>query len=320
MSGWLLIIFLLLLGGLISSLGDLLGTKIGKARFSILKLRPKKTATLITIITGGLISASSLSLMILVNRQLRVGLFRLGDLQKRLKESRQLLVPLQKERAELENKIFDKEKELKQLERNIIALRSGQVVISSGQSLIIAEINTEKKQDFNLEIEKILQKANSLTQKIVIPNVKEPRNILLLRNNHIEELKKIINNGGDWIVNIRSVRNVLKGENFVYAFPELTENKSIVERGETIAKTTLKSDNLSTKEIRNKINLLLASTLAETKRRGSLVNEIKLRSDSVKELRDFLTQNRNSNIELKAVSLRNSKTAQPVVVELNFKN
>ena len=31
MSGWLLIIFLLLLGGLLSAFGDLLGTKIGKA-------------------------------------------------------------------------------------------------------------------------------------------------------------------------------------------------------------------------------------------------------------------------------------------------
>ena len=30
MSGWLFIIFLLLLGGLISTLGDLLGSKIGK--------------------------------------------------------------------------------------------------------------------------------------------------------------------------------------------------------------------------------------------------------------------------------------------------
>ena len=81
MSGWLFIIFLLLLGGLVATLGDLLGSKIGKARFSVLKLRPKKTAILITILTGSLISASSLFLMILVNRQLRVGLFRLGDLK-----------------------------------------------------------------------------------------------------------------------------------------------------------------------------------------------------------------------------------------------
>ena len=94
MSGWLFIIFLLLLGGLLSTLGDLLGSKIGKARLSIFKLRPKKTAILITIITGGLISASSLSLIILVNRQLRLGLFRLGDIQKQLQNSRQILIPL----------------------------------------------------------------------------------------------------------------------------------------------------------------------------------------------------------------------------------
>ena len=49
---WILIVFLILLGGLIAPFGDILGTKIGKARFSILKLRPKKTATIITIITG----------------------------------------------------------------------------------------------------------------------------------------------------------------------------------------------------------------------------------------------------------------------------
>ena len=150
MSGWLFIIFLLLLGGLISTLGDLLGSKIGKARFSILKLRPKKTAILITILTGSLISASSLFLMILVNRQLRVGLFRLGDLQKKLQESKQVLLPLEKERERLENKIKAKETEFKQLERNIIALRSGKFVIRSGQSLIISEINASNIQDLSL--------------------------------------------------------------------------------------------------------------------------------------------------------------------------
>ena len=290
MSGWLLIIFLLLLGGLISTFGDLVGTKIGKARFSILKLRPKKTATLITIITGSLISASSLSLMILVNRQLRVGLFRLGDLQKKLQESRQLLIPLKEEREKLENKIESKETELKQLERNIIALRSGQVVISSGQSLIISEISANRKVNIDTQLGKIIQNANRLTQKIVIPEMKEPISILLLRKNHIEEIGKTINNGGDWVINIKSVRNVLKGENYVYAFPEITENKVIVLKDEIISKILLTSKEKNINEVQNKINLLLASTLAETKRRGSLVNEIKLRSESVEKLRVFLNR------------------------------
>ena len=316
MSGWILIIFLLLLGGLISAFGDLVGTKIGKARFSILKLRPKRTAIVITIITGGLISASSLSLMLLVNRQLRVGLFRLDDLQKKLQESRKLLVPLQAERKKLEGNIILKEQELKQLERNIIALRSGQVVISSGQSLIISEINPDKRINIDLQIENILRNANLLTQKKVIPSIREPRNIILLRKNHIDELKKTIKNGGEWVVNIKSVRNVLKGENFVYAFPELIENKLIVLKNEIITKTVIEDNENNSKEIRNKINLLLASTLAETKRRGSLINEIKLKSDSVKKLQAFLKQNKGFDFKLEAVSLRDSKTAQSVIVEI----
>ena len=316
MSGWLLIIFLLLLGGLISSFGDLIGTKIGKARFSIFKLRPRKTATLITIITGSLISASSISLILLVNSQLRVGLFRLGDLQKKLQESRQLLLSLKSERETLEDKIIQKETELTKLERNIIALRSGKVVISSGQSIYIAEIDTDKKVKVDLQMQNIIKNANRFTQEQVIPNVAEPRSILLIRKNHIDELKKTIKNGGDWVINIKSVRNVLKGENYVYAFPELIENKIIVLKDEIISKTSLINKENNIKEVRNTINLLLASSLAEAKRRGSLINDIKLKSDSLKKLQGFIDKNKGFDFEFQVVSLRESKTAQPIIVEL----
>ncbi len=318
MSGWLFIIFLLLLGGLISTLGDLLGSKIGKARFSILKLRPKKTAILITILTGSLISASSLSLMILVNRQLRVGLFRLGDLQKKLNDSRQVLVPLKAEREKLEKKIRIKETELKKLESSLFALRSGKVVIRSGQSLFIAEITSANEQDVRSQIEKIIINANRYTHNVVNPKKREIRNLLFIRKNHVDELQKIISKGGNWVINIKSVRNVLSGENFVYAFPEITENKVIVRKGEKITKIVFNKDDFSRKDFGDKINLLLSSSLAEMKRRGSLANEIKLKSDSIKELREFFNKNDKTNFELEAISLRNSKTAQPVIVELNI--
>ena len=318
MSGSLFIIFLLLLGGLISTLGDLLGSKIGKARFSILKLRPKKTAILITILTGSLISASSLFLVILVNRQLRVGLFRLGDLQKRLQESKQVLIPLKEEREKLENKIKAKEIEFKQLEKNVIALRSGKFVIRSGQSLIISEITSSNSEDIKSQIEKIIINANRYAHNLVKPKSKDIRNLLLLRKNHIEEMQNTILKGGNWVINIKSVRNVLMGENFVYAFPEITENKIIVRKGEKITKGDFKQDDFNKKDFGDKLNFLLSSSLAEMKRRGSLTNEIKLRRDSVKELKTFLNKNDKTNFELEVVSLINSKTAQPVVVELNI--
>ena len=165
-------------------------------------------------------------------------------------------------------------------------------------------------------MQNIIKNANRFTQEQVIPKVKEPRRILLLRKNHIDELKKTIRNGGDWVINIKSVRNVLEGENYVYAFPELVENKTIVLKDEIISKTSLINTGNNIKDVRKTINLLLASSLAEAKRRGSLVNEIKLKSDSVKKLQVFIEKNKGFDFEFKVVSLRNSKTAQPIIVEL----
>ena len=167
-----------------------------------------------------------------------------------------------------------------------------------------------------MQIDNIIKNANTFTQKKVIPNVSEPRSILLLRKNHIDELKKTISKGGDWVINIKSVRNVLKGENYVYAFPELIQNKIIVLKDEVISKTILKNEENNIADVREKINLVLASTLAEAKRRGSLISEIKLKSDSVKKLQAFIKQNRGFDFEFEVISLRDSKTVNPVIVEL----
>ena len=106
---WILIILLILLGGLIAPFGDLLGTKIGKSRFSIFKLRPKKTATIITVITGGFISSISIGLLSLFSEDIRQRLsVDIPVLQKTLEESKKALIPLQKERETLEDKILQK--------------------------------------------------------------------------------------------------------------------------------------------------------------------------------------------------------------------
>ena len=91
MTGWLLILALLALGGVLSTLGDRLGSLVGKARLSLLGMRPRRTAVLITVLTGSLISAISLGLMLLVSERLRTGLFELDRLEQRLQTSRSQL-------------------------------------------------------------------------------------------------------------------------------------------------------------------------------------------------------------------------------------
>ena len=62
----------------------------------------------------------------------------------------------------------------------------------------------------------------------------------------------------------------------------------------------------------------MGSTLAEAKSRGSLVDEI-IVNDSLRELEEFLNKNQYQDIYLEAVSLRRSKTAQKIVVEITFR-
>ena len=314
---WILIIFLILLGGLIAPFGDLLGTKIGKARFSILKLRPKKTATIVTIITGGFISSISIGLLLLVSEEFRQRLFvDIPFLQKTLDESKKALVPLQEERKKLEDKINNKEKELNQLKININEFRRGNIVIKRGQTLFIAEVNSSS--NLKLELAKIYNEADKYVRKIVIPSNKETKNILLWRPSDIAKIESVAARGGSWILLIKSATNVLTGDNYVFVSPDLLENKFIVRKGDVITSSILEKSDLNLKSINLKIKSLLRETRDEIKLKGSQASEINTRGNFVKKIRDFLKENQNIKFKLEVVSLRDSKTAEPIVVEINI--
>ena len=314
---WILIVFLILLGGLIAPFGDLLGTKIGKARFSILKLRPKKTATIITIITGGFISSISIGLLILVSEEFRQRLFvDIPLLQKTLDESKKALLPLQEEQKKLEGKIIQKEKELNLLKNNINEFRRGNIVIKRGQTIFIAEINSSS--NIKSDLTKIYSEADKFVRKIVIPSNKESKNILLWRPSDISEIEAVTSKGGNWIILIKSATNVLKGDNYVFVAPDLLENKFIVRKGDVIKSYVLGKSDLNIKSINLKIKSLLRETRDQLKLKGSQASEISTSGNFVKKVRDFLKNNENVNFKLEVVSLRDSKTAEPIVVEINI--
>ena len=315
---WILIILLILLGGLIAPFGDLLGTKIGKSRFSILKLRPKKTATIITVITGGFISSISIGLLSLFSEDIRQRLsVDIPVLQKTLEESKKALIPLQEEREKLEDKILQKEKELNQLKNNINEFRRGNVVIKRGQTLFIAEINSNPNR--KLDLAKIYDSADKYVQKIVIPSKTKIANILLWKPTDISAIESVTAKGGNWILVIKSATNVLKGENYVFVAPKLFENKLIFRKGEIIANAFWEKSDVSYKAINSKINTLTSQTRNKAKLKGSIVNEITTRGDFMKQLRYSLKSNQNIKFQLEVVSLRDSKIAEPIVVGLNIK-
>jgi len=296
---WLKILLILILGGILSTLGDRLGSKVGKARLSIFKLRPKSTAVLITVFTGSIISAISFATMIVFDRDLRIGLFQLEDIRE---------------------KIIDSEKELKKLEKNLYAFRSGNVVISSGQTLVTKTVKLNKNSDIKKVIESILQKANLYAFNLVKTNQSTYRRILLVRKDDIEKLENKIADNRSWVVRIKSAGNILRGENYVYAFPEVTLNKIITRKGEVLAVESISLSDSDAESISKKINLLMASTLAEVRRRGSLSSELQINANQINNLGKYLVNQKKGDFQIIARAVDNNQSADKVSVSLELKS
>ena len=389
MTGWLLILALLALGGVLSTLGDRLGSLVGKARLSLLGMRPRRTAVLITVLTGSLISAISLGLMLLVSERLRTGLFELDRLEQRLQTSRsqlsrsnsqlassrlevaraeqgkreaqkrfeqaqarasklrQELAPLlaQRNQLELERSRLSQEvkgrdaeirrteaelaqvrrrisagaQELKDLEGNLIALRRGDVVLSSGQTLASAKVTLERPEQAKEVITALLQQANLNAYRRVLPGQPADRQILLVPKNDISKLEGLLAKPGSWVVSILSAANVLRGERQVLAFPDLRPNRPVVKAGEVLASTTIEGDLTALEPVSRRLNLLLAAAYARAQRQGTLVEGLQFDAASFKQLARELSERQPGQVaQLEALAINSASTADPIAVELRW--
>ena len=102
MTGFILLFTVACLGGVIATVGDRIGMKVGKARLSLFNLRPRQTATVISVATGMVASFSTLLLMIALDGQLRRGLFDLDEIQEDLAIAQSDLEETRAERDEVE--------------------------------------------------------------------------------------------------------------------------------------------------------------------------------------------------------------------------
>jgi uncharacterized protein (DUF3084 family) len=119
-SGYVLILAVLLLGGVIATLGDRIGMRVGKARLSLFNLRPKQTATVVSIATGSVISASTLALLFGISSQLRTGVFELGNIQADLANAKAELDQARTDKADvvedLESSLAERERAMERLQ------------------------------------------------------------------------------------------------------------------------------------------------------------------------------------------------------------
>jgi len=104
-AGYILVFVILVLGGVIATVSDRLGTKVGKARLSLFKLRPRDTAVVVTVMAGSILSALTLGILFATSKPLRTGVFRIDEIQKRLNNARREINQATQEKNRVESEL-----------------------------------------------------------------------------------------------------------------------------------------------------------------------------------------------------------------------
>ena len=239
-SAFLLIFATLIAGGLLAALGDRIGSRVGRSRLTLFKLRPRQTAVLVTVVTGTMISASTLLVLLTLSKSLRQGLFELHDIlakrrivaqeiEKLSQEKTQLLLQttvLDKQIVSLQNSINNKDLALKDKEKKNIA----QTNLLKIQELQFKKIKNEKIQlqiDVNKQNLSIAQLDQQISKKNIDLQQKEVKTKAL--ENEQELLQNEIQNLAQNYQDLRQKNiAILRGQVLAIAALKVLDPKSVI--------------------------------------------------------------------------------------------
>ncbi|MEL6438915.1 MAG: DUF3084 domain-containing protein [Cyanobacteria bacterium J06621_8] len=183
-SGYILFAAIFLLGGTVAVFGDILGTKIGKARLRLFNLRPRQTAMLITWITGMLISAITLGILFGTSGSLRRGVFQLDDILKQRRILKGELAQARKEQEQVQQQLAEVRQQQSQAVVNLNAIN--QDFEESKQQVQQITAQAEKSRQ---ELDSLLAERTKLQQQLadLQQQSQELQNQLQQREQKIQE-------------------------------------------------------------------------------------------------------------------------------------
>lgn len=161
MTGFVLLFAVACLGGVIATVGDRIGMKVGKSRLSLFNLRPRQTATLVSVATGMVASFSTLLLLIALDSQLRKGLFELDEIQLELSQAQSDLQSTQAEKEAAETTLqesseLQEEAQLRLRETN----RSLRTAVAREEETLASLVETQE------QLASVSDQAGSLRDEI----------------------------------------------------------------------------------------------------------------------------------------------------------
>ncbi|GBC94078.1 Chromosome partition protein Smc [bacterium HR15] len=169
-----LVVLMVLFGGMLAYGGDWLGRRLGKQRLSLLGLRPRYTATLITTLTGALTVALTVTGMTLANEAFREWITRGDQILIELRRNERLLHQRAAELKSLQQEVQQQTQELNRLRPEYERLKAQvpqlQQQLQQGQAQLTQmerQLQAEAKrvQALHAERGQLLQQVSALRQQ-----------------------------------------------------------------------------------------------------------------------------------------------------------
>lgn len=177
-GGFILILTVLILGGVIATLGDRIGTKVGKARLSLFNLRPKKTAVLVTVITGVMIAASTLGVLLLASSGFRDMLLKFDNIRSDLDRT-------QKDLNTAKTDIDARAEEKKKIESELGKARAQSRQVQATLNKINASLKTAIDRQKETEGRRQAIERQALSLKSEIDNLQREQSVLAAQRDQV---------------------------------------------------------------------------------------------------------------------------------------
>ena len=145
-AGYILVFVILVLGGVIATVSDRLGTKVGKARLSLFKLRPRDTAVVVTVMAGSILSALTLGILFATSKPLRTGVFRIDEIQKRLNNARREINQATQEKNRVETELAQARAAQAQARANLEQINQSLQAANAEQARTQTKLNSLRAQ------------------------------------------------------------------------------------------------------------------------------------------------------------------------------
>ena len=226
MSGFIVVLIIIVMAGAIAYVGDRVGHQVGRKRLTLFGLRPKYTSTIVAVGTGMLIALIVTLVALAASSYVRTAFFRLDSLNSRINA--------------LQAQALSQAKELEQTRGGIQSVPRLTLIANDAWSFDLAKTDASQIDDFARFFNAVVKIAN---QQLTTPavglkpythNATEPAIRALL----LKQLQLTREQTSDPEASILflpvAAQNLFRGETILFTFAAY-EDKKLATAGETLA-------------------------------------------------------------------------------------